>query len=122
MDTEDLGSKKINHEEFNEGFCAENLPEDYNPGPAKLKQELETGIEGDKDVVARARNTGGTAEPSDRNGDENERTAKGDEMAQRSSENRDRNSDITANRYPNTHPDNHINRGNIGLDENLAPD
>jgi hypothetical protein len=28
-------------------------------------------------------------------------------------ENRDKNSDITSTRYPNSHPDNHENRGNL---------
>lgn len=32
-------------------------------------------------------------------------------------ENEDHNSDITANRYPNEHPDNKEDRGNIKLDE-----
>lgn len=122
MTNEDLGSKKINHEELNEGFCSENLPEDYNPGPAKLKQELETNTDGNKEVVDRARKTGGTMEPSDRNMDMDESSAKNDEITQKMVENKDRNFDIASNRYPNAHPDNHINRGNPGLDENLAPD
>jgi hypothetical protein len=32
-------------------------------------------------------------------------------------ENRDRNSDITPNRYLNSNPDNHVDRGNQKLDE-----
>ena len=113
MEAKDLGDKKINHEELNEGFSTENLPKDYNPA-SKLKPELETDEDGNKSIVNRARHTQQTTP----HGNNNNSGLHADETVEKKMvENKDRNSDITANRYPNSHPDNHINRGNIDLGE-----
>jgi len=114
MDTKDLGSKKINNEQqVNEGFSGENLDENYNPADQKLNPEQETDENGNTKNVKRARDTA-------QNWNENESLSRGvtDEEDQiKTVENKDRNSDIATNRYPNSHPDNHQNRGNIKLDE-----
>jgi hypothetical protein len=39
------------------------------------------------------------------------------EEAMKTVENEDLNSDITANRYPSSNPDNHKNRGNMKLND-----
>lgn len=106
MENKDLGNKKINNEQkHNEGFSGENLPEDYNPAPQKLQQELETDKNGDAGTVARARDTGGNE------------TGLEDNQTQKAVENKDRNSDLASNRYPADHPENQHNRGNIKLDQ-----
>ncbi len=106
----DLENKKFNNEQkVNEGFSEGHLPEDYNPGPAKLRQELETDTHGDKDVVARARHNDPGTQPTE--------TGLDDNPTRKAVENRDRNSDIATNRYPAEHPENHRNRGNMELDE-----
>lgn len=110
METDGLQNKKINNEQkVNEGFSGENLPEDYEPAATKLKQELETDKNGDKSVVSRARITEQPPAKSD--------TGLDDNQTMKAVENKDRNSDIATNRYPNSHPDNHHNRGNMELDE-----
>lgn len=118
MDTNDLGSKKINNEQqHNEGFSGENLPEDYNPKPGKLKADLEIDQEGNRSLVQRAtssneqsnRSLDGNGHLSGDNGSEDKH--------EKTVEHKDRNSDVAANRYPNSHPDNHEDRGNPKLDE-----
>lgn len=118
METNDLGSKKNNNEqEHNEGFSGENLPEDYNPKPGKLKADLEIDQDGNHSVVQRATSNAGQ---TDRNWNENESLSRGvssEEKHEKTVEHKDRNSDVAANRYPNSHPENHENRGNPKLDE-----
>lgn len=105
METNDLGNKKWNNEQkVNEGFSEGNLPENYNPGPAKLQQELETDEEGNPKIVERARHTEQPPTPNE--------TGMDDNPTRKAVENKDRNSDIATNRYPKDHPDNHIHRGN----------
>lgn len=108
----DLGNKKINNEqEVNEGFSAENLPKNYNPSEAKLQQESETDDKGKTHAVERARNTDSKSK-NDSSGDSTHTKSYDGDM-QSQVENKDRNSDVTAKRYPNDHPDNHIDRGNL---------
>lgn len=106
-----------NNKQMNEGFSGENLPDGYNPADAKkLNAEQETDENGDQKIVNRARNV----ESDERNWDENEslsRSAHSIEQNQKTVENKDRNSDVTHDRYPNSHPDNHVDRGNIKLDD-----
>ena len=110
MENQDLGNKKINNEQkVNEGFSGENLPEDYNPAPTKLQQETETDIHGNAKTVHRARHVEETPTSND--------TGIEDNQSHKAVENKDRNSDIATNRYPNSHPDNQHNRGNIETDE-----
>ncbi len=108
----DLGNKKINNEqEVNEGFSAENLPEDYNPSENTLQPETETDENGNQHQVKRARNTDSTPANDSPGESDNTKSYEGDMQSQ--VENKDRNSDVTPNRYPNEHPDNHIDRGNL---------
>lgn len=110
METDDLENKKINNEQkVNEGFSGENLPEDYDPAAKKLKPETETDQYGNTKTVDRARHTEQPPAPND--------TGLDDNPTRKAVENKDRNSDIATNRYPNSHPDNHTNRGNIEMDE-----
>lgn len=117
MDSKDLGSKKINNEQqVNEGFSGDNLSKNYNPAKEKLNPEQETDKDGNIINVKRARN----AAQRDENLGESKNAGHGvnsEAALQKTVENKDRNSDIATNRYPNSHPDNHQNRGNIKLDD-----
>lgn len=125
METNDLGSKKTNNTQaVNEGFSGENLSDYYDPSQSKLKLEKETDQNGNNKMVERARNVDGSFKneenANDRNWNENESLSRGvtdEEDLKKTIENKDRNSDIAANRYPNSHPDNQEDRGNIKLDE-----
>ncbi|AWA29919.1 hypothetical protein HYN48_07400 [Flavobacterium magnum] len=108
----DLGNKKVNNEqEVNEGFSAENLPEDYNPAEARLKHETETDEQGNEHHVKRARNSDADERNDSPHAGGHTKSYDGDMRSQ--VENKDRNADTATNRYPNSHPDNHIDRGNM---------
>lgn len=121
MESNDLGSKKTNNKQnINEGFSGEKLPEENNPSTSNLQAEVETDANGNQKIVQRARNLGGTAEQNDSSEGENPSSSidlVSEKQTQRMIENEDHNSDITAKRYPNSHPDNHEDRGNIKLDQ-----
>lgn len=125
MEKKDLGSKKINgKQELNEGFSGENISNDSNFIASKLKTEVEIDADGNEKIVQRARDIDGTIpeipEENKKNRNENEISNRGvstEADVKKTVENKDRNSDITANRYPNSNPDNHKNRGNIKMDE-----
>ena len=125
MESDNLSSKKTNNKQnTNEGFSGENLPEDYNPAASILKEEVEIDANGDQKIVQRARNVDGSIasipETEERSWNENESLSRGvstEKDVMKTVENEDHNSDITANRYPNEHPDNKEDRGNIKLDE-----
>lgn len=125
METNDLGSKKIdNAQALNEGFSGENISDYYDPSQSKMKSEKETDQNGNSKIVERARNIDGNLKnegiEGERNWNENESLSRGvsnDEELKKTIENKDHNSDIATNRYPNSHPDNHEDRGNIKLDE-----
>ncbi len=117
MENKDLGSKKANNEQqLNEGFSGKNLPDDYNPSTPDLKTETEKDKDGNTDVVKRARSVDENLEDADTANNSIASTNNENQNA-RTVENKDRNSDIASNRYPNSHPDNHKDRGNIKLDE-----
>lgn len=125
MENNNLGSKKTNNKQnTNEGFSGEKLPQDYNSSAPILKEEIEIDANGNQKIVQRARNVDGSIAPlpdeEERTWNENESVSRGvstEEEAMKTVENKDLNSDITAHRYPNSHPDNHEDRGNIKLDE-----
>lgn len=120
METNDLGSKKINNEQsVNEGFSGENLSQSYNP--STMKTEAEVDAAGNRKEVDRARHVDDSqnnATPSDRNWNESESLSRGisTEDVTAAVENKDHNYD-SPQRYPDSHPDNHEDRGNIKLDE-----
>lgn len=109
----DLENKKWNGEqdknEPNEGFSGKNLPDDYNPSKGKLKSEIDKDQDGNADVVKRARDV--------ENYDSEKKNSGEDLKSKKNPENRDKNSDIDANRYPSGHPENKKDRGNMDLDE-----
>lgn len=125
MENKDLGSKKINGKQaVNEGFSGENMSDDVDSGVSKLKEEIEIDTHGNEKIVQRARNVDGSLanvpDENEKSQDENENSNRGVSTEAdiiKTVENRDRNSDITSNRYPNSNPDNHIDRGNQKLDE-----
>jgi hypothetical protein len=126
-DPKDLGSKKIfNQEKFsekNEGFSGENLPNNYDPSEDKLKMELEQNQEGEFRTEKRARDVDEKQQPpvnslsseteSDGRMISKSRGTESDAEDIETAENRDFNSDIEKERYPEDHPDNKKSRGNI---------
>lgn len=118
MENNHLGSKKINgKQDINKDSGGKNMPNDADSSSSKLKEELEIDAHGNEKIVQRARNVDGTLVNVP---DENENLSRGvstEADVKKTVENRDRNSDITPNRYPNSNPDNHIDRGNQKLDE-----
>lgn len=106
----DLENKKWNGEqdknkgEPNEGFSGKNIPEDYNPSKEKLKSETEKNEDGKTEEVKRARDVENYDSQADTSGE--------DLKSKKNPENRDKNSDIDPNRYPNDHPENKRHRGN----------
>lgn len=122
METNDLGTKKINGTQKNiDESKGKNVSHDKDLKDGKLNKELITDKEGDKKIVERARNENEDiktkiSETDSHNANAN-RGVTSEEEAEKTVENKDRNSDITPNRYPNSHPDNHKDRGNMKLDE-----
>ncbi|MFV8347482.1 hypothetical protein [Flavobacterium sp. ZB4P13] len=121
MENNDLSSKKTNNKQnTNEGFSGKNLPEDYNSDVSHLKAEVETDAHGNQKIVQRARNIDGTLKQNEDSTPKNlssDTANVSEEQAKKMVENKDHNSDIIPNRYPNEHPDNKEDRGNIKLDE-----
>lgn len=112
MESNNLGSKKINNKQNSDSECADK---NSNPEISKLHEEIEIDTHGNEKTVQRTRNADGTLANAS---DENENLNRGvstEEDIKKTTENRDRNSDITPNRYPNSNPDNHIDRGNQKL-------
>ncbi|WP_343695328.1 hypothetical protein [Flavobacterium sp.] len=122
MEANNLGSKKINGVQKNiDETKGKNISHDGKEDDANLKKEVVTDADGNKEVVKRARNENedidkvkGDVNPNNPNSNRGVST---EEEANKTVENKDRNSDITPNRYPNSHPDNHEDRGNMKLDE-----
>lgn len=108
---ENPGDKTWNNE-LNEGFSGRNLPEDYNNDNTRMATEIETDETGREKEVKRARfphrqdDASLFDPPADNAVIENKKSL----------ENRDRNYDVAANRYPASHPENHRDR-NMKLDE-----
>lgn len=106
----DLGSKKMNNEgKVNEGNLIDNILENQENEPETLHPEIETDKQGHAKVVHRMRKTIDALSES--------KTINAEKALGKTIENKDRNSDITSNRYPNSHPENQENRGNIELDK-----
>ncbi|TDO69850.1 hypothetical protein EV143_11324 [Flavobacterium chryseum] len=122
MGTDNLGSKKINGEQKNiDESKGKNVSHEKEQKELKLKKEVVTDKDGKKEVVARARNENEVINEvhydvtkTSTNGNRGVAT---EDEAKKTVENKDRNSDVEANRYPNSHPDNHKDRGNMKLDE-----
>ena len=106
MENNNLGSKKMNNKQ--------DVSE--NSGEPILKKEIEIDKTGNHKVVQRSRSVDNdlaisksttskkiSAVPSNAS----------EELGKKMVENKDKNSDIAMNRYPNSSPDNHENRGNL---------
>lgn len=122
METNNLGSKKINGVQKNRDESkGKNVSHDGKADDANLKKELVTDADGNKQVVDRARNENEEIKKvSDQVNPNNPNANRGvatEEEANKTVENKDRNSDITPNRYPNSNPESHKDRGNMKLDE-----
>ena len=118
MEKKDLGSKKINgKQDINEDSTGKNVSNDTDSNSSRLHEELEIDANGNEKTVQRARNVAGTLENVPNDDEISNRGVSTEADVKKTTENRDRNSDITPNRYPNSNPDNHIDRGNQKLDE-----
>ncbi len=106
----------------NEGFSGKYMAKNTDPQESMLNEEIEIDAEGNKKIVQRARNVDGSVAPipdEEITWDDNESLSRGvasEKDTMKTVENEDLNSDITANRYPASHPDNHKNRGNMNED------
>ena len=108
---------------INEGFCETNIDPKIKSQESILNEEIEIDAEGNKKIVQRARNVDGSIAhiPDEEiTWNDNESLSRGvttEEEAMKTVENEDLNSDITAKRYPASHPDNQTDRGNIKLNK-----
>lgn len=122
METNNLGTKKINGVQKNtDESKGKNISHDTELDKSKLKKEVVTDADGKKELVDRARDINEEIkEVSDQSDSDNANAHRGvssDEEAKKTVENKDHNSDITPNRYPNSNPESHEDRGNMKLDE-----
>lgn len=106
MENNNLGSKKMNNKQ----------DVSKNSGDPILKREIEIDKTGNPKVVQRSRSV-----DNDLNISESGTSKKisavpskaSEELGKKMVENKDKNSDIATNRYPNSSPENHENRGNL---------
>ena len=122
MENNNLGSKKINGAQKNiDDSKGKNVSHDTELHESELKKEIIADAEGNKEIVDRARNVNeNIKEVPDKTDPDNPNANRGvssEEEAKKTVENKDRNSDITPNRYPNSNPESHEDRGNMKLDE-----
>src|SRR5687768_13524888 len=106
MENKDLDSKKINNEQQAEAVSAGEHAADK----PLLQTEVETDQHGEQRIVQRARTTDDGISRSWNEDQSLNRSLDPEELARKTTENKDRNSDVAANRYPASHPDNHKNR------------
>ncbi|OXA77374.1 hypothetical protein [Flavobacterium frigidimaris] len=122
MENNNLGSKKINGVQKNiDDSKGKNVSHDNKVHESELKKEVVADTEGNKEIVDRARNVNEKIEETSKEvNPDNPNVNRGvssEEEAKKTVENKDRNSDITPNRYPNSDPESHEDRGNMKLDE-----
>lgn len=122
MENNNLGTKKINGVQKNiDESKGKNVSHDTETPESKLKKETVTDQDGNKETVERARNENEKIKEKpdtvDKNNPNANRGVSSEEEAKKTVENKDHNSDVTPNRYPNSNPDNHKDRGNMKLDE-----
>ncbi|MET0946599.1 MAG: hypothetical protein ABWY22_14420 [Flavobacterium sp.] len=122
MENNNLGSKKINGAQKNKHESkGKNVSHDTEAHESELKKEIVADTEGNKEIVDRARNVNEKIEETSKQiNPDNPNANRGvstEEEAKKTVENKDRNSDVTPNRYPNSNPESHEDRGNMKLDE-----
>lgn len=109
MENKDLGSKKMNNKQEDVAITSPHA------SAPPLQPEIETDAYGNKTVVERARHMEHDlpiGETHVTEGVSSKPSTAPEEAGKKMVENKDKNSDITSQRYPNSHPDNHKNRGN----------
>jgi hypothetical protein len=107
MENQDLGPKKMNNKQVNSDG---NVSHPDNQSDLTLKSEIEVDKNGVKKVVERARSKDQNVEVVHTIVDKRLSTTPSkapEEIGKKMVENQDKNSDITANRYPNSHIENH---------------
>lgn len=122
MNNNNLGSKKTNNKQNSD---TESIAKNLNPETSKLKEEIEIDSHGNEKIVQRVQDIEKTTpltilDENEKKWNKNKNLIRGvstEANIEKTLENRDRNSDITPDRYPNSNPDNHIDRGNQKLDE-----
>ena len=106
MENNSLGSKKMNNKQDS----------GENSGEPVLKKEIEIDKDGNHKVVQRSRSVDNDLAIS-KSGTNIKISAvpskASEELGKKMVENKDKNSDIAMNRYPNSSPENHENRGNL---------
>jgi hypothetical protein len=122
MENNNLGSKKINGAQKNiDDSKGKNVSHDTELHESELKKEVVADTDGNKEIVDRARNVNENIkevpDKTDPNNPNANRGVSSEEEAKKTVENKDRNSDVTPNRYPNSNPESHEDRGNMKLDE-----
>lgn len=122
MENNNLGSKKINGAQKNiDESKGKNVSHDTELHESELKKEVVADTDGKKEIVDRARNVNEKIEETSKQiNPDNPNANRGvstEEEAKKTVENKDRNSDVTPNRYPNSNPESHEDRGNMKLDE-----
>lgn len=122
METNNLGAKKINGVQKNiDKSKGKNISHDGKSEDTNLKKEVVTDKDGNKTIVERARNENEEIieekDDVNLNNANSNRGVSSEKEAKKTVENKDRNSDITPNRYPNSNPESHQDRGNMKLDE-----
>ncbi|MBF4466993.1 hypothetical protein [Flavobacterium sp. LC2016-12] len=122
MENNNLGSKKINGAQKNiDDSKGKNVSHDTELHESELKKEVVADTDGNKEIVDRARNVNEKIEETSKQiNPDNPNANRGvstEEEAKKTVENKDRNSDVTPNRYPNSNPESHEDRGNMKLDE-----
>ncbi len=108
MENNDLGSKKMNNKQESTSID--------NPNISAMQPEIEVDQIGVKNVVQRTRHMEQNIATSESHASKelgSKPSTAPEAPGKKMVENRDKNSDITSSRYPNSHPDNHENRGNI---------
>lgn len=110
MENNELGSKKMNNKQESTGI---NNPSDAT---SAMQSEIEIDQNGVEKIVNRTRHTEQNVPISEFPISEelgSKPSTAPEDIGKKMLENRDKNSDITSTRYPNSHPDNHENRGNL---------
>ena len=124
MENKDPNSKnEFDKQSTNEGFSGKYVSDKDKTQDSILTNEIEIDAEGNKTIVQRARNVDGSVAHipnEERSWNENESMSRGvttEGEVMKTVENKDLNSDVTANRYPASHPDNHKDRGNMKAED-----
>jgi hypothetical protein len=110
MEDKDLGSKKMNNKQSTtDDLLGIN---NQNHSDSLMKSEIEIDKNGIKKVVERARNTDHddqNHEPTTNKNLSTKPSTASETIGKKMVENRDKNFDITKNRYPNSSPENQKN-------------